>query len=204
MKPKSILLISVLLTVLLSGCFQVEFDQTLKRNGKMDMSLTISSNMPMILNELKGEMEIDDPKLQKRYSYSETRNSFTHSFKNLDPTKDTFFSGEGDMEDQAFLDPQNYAITREFKFPFYYFTYEIDMTEEETQQNDDFSDQLENMLSNAFQIKYNIQVFGKITDTNANQIDSKRVEIDMMSNTDTVYYVTFRDFFLWTWIGSLF
>ena len=198
------LLLSALLCVmiLVSGCVQIDVYQKIKRDGNVDMRLILKAESMMILNALKTDLEID-PSVQ--YTYKETDNSVIYEFSDIDPTEDVIFKKENAMSNK-----ENYRFEKEFRFPYYYFTYEIDIQPEETAQDDSafgsdaFDSEMDSMLGEMFKIGYTVEVFGDIVETNGNRMSDEKVKFNIGLTDDKVYYVKFKDFFLFTWIGSLF
>jgi hypothetical protein len=210
MNKKIILSILILSIVVLSGCVQVDVYQKIKRSGNVDMSLTFEAESPMILNTLKQDLEID-PSIQDKYTYEETDNSVTYRFTDIDLQKDNLFAEEVDSEtDTSLLDKENYDFKKEFKFPYYYYTYEIDMTKGNTEELDAqeeslFDDsEIDSLFGEMLTIGYTVEVFGTIVETNGNRMDDNKVKFNIGVNTDKEYYVTFKDFFLSSWFGYLF
>jgi len=196
----SLLILSI---VLLSGCVQIDVYQKIKRNGNVDISLTFEAESPMILNTFKQDLEID-PSVQNKYTYEETDNSVTYKFIDIDSNKDAIF------KENSMLNKDNYK--EEFKFPYYYYTYEIDMTKENIEevkpQNDEESlfneSEMDSMFGEMFKIGYTVEVFGKIVETNGNKMDDNKVKFNIGTNEGKIYYVKFKDFFLSNWFGRIF
>ncbi|GAH52500.1 unnamed protein product [marine sediment metagenome] len=210
MIKKVISALLILSIVLLSGCVQIDVHQKIKRNGNVDISLTFKAESHMILNLLKQDLEID-PSVQNKYTYEETDNSVTYKFIDIDPNKDVIFKeNENSYTDNSILNKDNYK--KEFKFPYYYYTYEIDMTKENIEevkpQNDEESlfdeFEMDSMFGEMFKIGYTVEVFGKIVETNGNKMDDNKVKFNIGTNDDKVYYVKFKDFFLSNWFGRIF
>lgn len=198
--------------VLLSGCVQIDVYQKIKRNGNVDMSLTFKAESPMILNVLKQDLEID-PSIQDKYTYEETDNSVTYKFTNIDPTKDVLFKETKDSDtDTSMLNKDNYKFNKEFKFPYYYYTYEIDMTNEDSEKIESKEDEeslfdeseMDSMFGEMFKIGYTVEIFGKIVETNGNKMEDNKVKFNIGMDEDKVYYIKFKDFFLSSWFGSIF
>jgi len=210
MNKKIIFSLLIISLVLLSGCVQIDVYQKIKRSGNVDMSLTFKAESPMILNALKQDLEIDSS-IQDKYTYEETDDSVTYKFTDIDPLKDNLFKENEDSDtDTSMLNKDNYKFKKEFKFPYYYYTYEIDMTNENTEevevQEDSLFDEseMDSMFGEMFKIGYTVEVFGKIVETNGNKMDNNKVKFNIGMDSDKVYYVKFKDFFLSSWIGSIF
>ena len=168
---KLIVGIIILSMFLVSGCIQIDIYQKIKRNGHVDMSLTFKAEST-ILNAFKQNIEVD-PSIKSKYTYKETDDSVTYQFTDIDPSKDNLFKQEQDSQtDTSIFNKDNYHFKKEFKFPYYYYTYEInikDVQKEEPKTNNQegMFDTLgiESAMSEMFKIGYTIKVFGKITDT---------------------------------------
>ncbi|RJQ21365.1 hypothetical protein C4580_02380 [Candidatus Woesearchaeota archaeon] len=192
---------SILILLLLTGCLQIDIQQKLKRSGKVDLSLTFKSDSTMILENMKEQFQVN-PAITRKYTYSETEKSATYQFTDVDPQTDSLFLSQGDEKTAAFMNKDSYKISREFKFPYYYFTYEIHfpVKEQETEQ-DEFAS---GMASSLFKITYTVETFGRIIETNGNKMSDNAVKFDISLTKDETHYVVFKDFFLFTWFGSLF
>lgn len=194
MKQKLIIIILIIGILFLSGCVQIELYQKIKRNGNFDMSLTFKASSKFILDSLKKDFEIN-PLIKDKVIYEETDNSISFTFKNINPLKDNLFL-ETDSQ-SSMLDKENYKIEKKFKFPFYYFVYEINMSNNE-------NNNMDSMFNNFFKISYTLELFGQVVETNGEKISKKKVQFNLLSNENEVYFVKFRDFFLFTWFGNLF
>ena len=143
---KILLALSLSMILLLSGCININVEQKLKRNGHYDMDLTISTSpeYKMILNGLKEGFQVDDS-VKGKFDYKETDTSITYSFKDINPTTDKKLfkeiekkeGSENDMfgqtqetPDSSFIDPENIDFKKEFKFPYYEYTYTLKMSPE--------------------------------------------------------------------------
>ncbi len=195
-------IILLIIVILLSGCVQAEVYQKVKRNGNFDISLTIKSESPMILNIFKQESPIN-PSLQDKYTYEEDETSITYKFTDLDPTKDVIFAESEEFETGIF----GYNLSKEFKFPYYYYYFELDLSEEDNgvldSQNKGLSG-IEAMFDEMFKIGYTVEVFGKITETNGNRMEDNKVKFNLGPSENNIYYIEFRDFFISNWLGRLF
>jgi hypothetical protein len=194
MKKKLIIIILITSILFLSGCVQIELYQKIKRNGNIDMSLTFKSNSKFILDSLKKDLEIN-PLINDKVIYEKTDNSISFKFKNINPLKENLFL-ETDSKN-SMLNKENYNFNKKFKFPYYYFVYEINMSDNE-------SNDIDTIFNNIFTISYSIEVFGKVVETNGEKISKNKVKFNILSNKNDIYYVKFRDFFLFTWFGNLF
>lgn len=204
--------IIVLSMLLISGCVQIDIYQKIKRNGHVDMSLTFKAES-MILNAFKTNIEVE-PSMKSKYTYEETDDSVTYKFTDIDPFKDNLFKQEDNGKtDTSMFNKDNYHFKKEFKFPYYYYTYEIEMKDTQQEESKPKTDNTEGMfdtsglesaMSNMFKVGYTIEVFGKITGTNGNKMSDNKVKFNIGINENKKYYVTFRDFFISSWIGSIF
>lgn len=138
---KIILLISLISLLILSGCINIDVEQKLKRNGNYDIDLVLStsSEYKMILNGFKDSVQVDDS-VKNKFEYKETDTSLIYSFKDINPLVDSVLfkkvenksnNDQGDMfgqsggADVSFLSPNNVIIDKEFKFPYYTYTYKL-------------------------------------------------------------------------------
>ncbi len=212
MNKKIIFTLLMLSVVLVSGCVQLDVEQKIKRNGNVDLSLIVKSESPTILNALKQNLEVA-PSVQNKYTYEESDNSVTYKFTDIDPTKDVLFkeSEDSDMNTSMLFNKDNYNFKKEFRFPYYYYTYKIVTEEKSENTNSDIEEnnllkesEIDTMFGDMFKIGYTLEVFGKIVETNGNRMDDNKVKFNIGLEDNKVYYVEFKDFFISNWLGSLF
>ena len=187
-------MVSLLLSVvLLSGCVQLDIYQKVKRNGYSDISITVKSEYPKILDSLKAGLEVD-PSMQDKYIYEEIDDGVRYNFSDVNTQKDTLFKG-GETSDL----PLNISNTKkEFKFPYYYYTVEITIPGE---QSDDVTDGSGNGDS---VIGYTVEFFGEMVETNGHPMDDNKVKFNIVTDENKIHYVKFRDFILTNWFSRLF
>lgn len=197
---KKIFFLITIIILLFTGCVNIEVNQKIKRNGNIDLSIIFKSTNSFILESITQDFEIN-PDIENKAFFEKTENSVIFKFKNINPRKESFFK-KVDDDDTPLLDQDNYNFKKEFKFPYYYFIYEIG-----EQKNDTIDEDLQklgNLFDNMMKINFNIEVFGTIIETNGNQINKNKVSFESTLTSEDYYYIKFRDFFLFTWIGSLF
>ena len=130
--------------IFLSGCINVDIYQKIKRSGKYDLNLTVSTEeqYAIFLNGLKKDLEVSD-EFKNQYSYSETADSVTYSFTDLDPnvepklfkdieeqadttnTFNEFYASLPQTADLKTLQPKNIEFTKSFSFPYYVYNYKF-------------------------------------------------------------------------------
>lgn len=201
--------------LLLSGCFQIDVSQTLHRNGDLDMTLLFAGLPDMLSDSVLEALKVN-PIHEPNLVIEELDSGLQYTFTGVDVSKGPLFLDSEALDDMnsAIFSIDSYVLTREFKFPFYYYTYTIDLTDADMEELDllDSDTDTENglfdesMLGSMTDIKvrYTIDVFGKITQTSGSRMSDTRVRYRPDVLGDEVFYVTFRDFFLWSWFGGLF
>lgn len=196
---KIILGFLVLSMFLISGCVQIDVYQKIKRNGNIDLSLTLKSESSMILNAMKQNLEVD-PSVMEKYTYEEGTDSVTYKFTDINPLKDNIFKQKEDSKtDTSMFNKDNFKFKKEFSFPYYYYTYGINMGNGKSSSSKE-----ENPFGEMFKIGYTIEVFGTVVDTNGNKMADNKVKFNINPDEDKAYYVKFKDFFLASWFGSMF
>lgn len=201
MNKKILLIILTLTLLIMSGCIHVDAHQKLKRNGNTDLIITYSAPK-MILDSLKEGISTDFEDM-KNVKYEESSDSIKFIFKNINEEFDVdVFDDDEETFNDILFNKENFNIEKEFRFPFYYFTYTINLGHEFNMDNEEFNE-LNQMLEEMFKFTYTVEVFGKITDTNGEKLSKKEARFNIV-DTSEAYVVEFRDFFLFTWIGSLF
>ncbi|MCD6464216.1 TPM domain-containing protein, partial [Candidatus Woesearchaeota archaeon] len=139
---KGLTLVLLISMVLITGCININVEQKLKRNGHYDLDLTISTSpeYKILLNGIKEDLQVDDS-VRDRFEYRETETSITYSFKDIDPSthrlfkevekkpgEDNVFGQSQQTPDFSFINPENIEFKKEFKFPYYEFTYKLKVT----------------------------------------------------------------------------
>ena len=199
MKKINLFILLFLSLLLINGCVHVDVNQKLKRNGNTDLTITYKAP-EMILDSLKQGMNTNTEDFEN-IIYQETDESIKITIKNINKEFELDLY-EDDSFDDILFNKENFNLEKEFRFPYYYFTYIINFSHEDNIQNQDF-DELNQMLNNMFKFTYTIETFGEITETNGNKLNKNKVRFNI-ADTNEAYVVEFRDFFLISWIGSLF
>ena len=188
-KNKTIIILLLLSTLLVSACIEVDVHQKLKRNGNTDLIITYTAPTEVI-DLLKESINTQNLDIAK---YEETNNSIKFFFKNINQDINIGMFQEDEDLDEYLFKTENFELKKEFRFPYYYFTYKFNLGEEKE----------ESTTNDIIKITYTIEVFGRIVETNGEQLSKQKVRFDMI-NPNKENKVVFRDFFLTTWIGSLF
>ena len=203
---KKTLLIFIVALIFIGGCVNIDIEQKIKRNGLVDMSFEITTSMPMILDELKESIVLSNEN-EFPFEVVEKENGIAYVFENIDPAQANLF--EQDDEDVPLDSISNLQVSYEFRFPYYYYTIEIDMSDsqnnlenksaEEISLGEAFDmvgDEMSELFAEMFKITYTLETFGKITDTNGELISSNTVKYNLNDVPDDKVFVEFRDIFL--------
>ena len=114
--------------------------------------------------------------------------------KNINPSSANNFYGS--KIDFAL---KNVEFKSEFIFPYYYYTYSftIKNTNKQTTQYSEFTNSL-------ISINYYVDVFGEIVETNGQKTSDNEAlfNLNSASSEEKQYKVVFKDFFLFTWLGT--
>ena len=198
MSKKLLFLLFLSVFVFLSGCIDVDVHQKLKRNGNMDLSITYSAP-PAVIELLRDSVNLEGSEV---FKFKENEDSLSFVFKdiNKDLNIGMFEGDEGELEEELF-NPENFDLVREFRFPYYYFTYSIDLSRGEGSR--EVQGGIDDALGDVMSVTYTVEVFGRIVDTNGELLSNKEARFDLV-NPDEEFRVVFRDFFFFTWVGSLF
>lgn len=172
-----------MIVLLVTGCGTVNMYHKLHRDGTFDFSIGVKSDNEMFLNTMKSAFE--ESALVEKATYIEKDDGFTYVLEKV-----TLEDVSDEEEEESVL--ETIGVKKEFKFPFYYYTF--------TLKNKGTGDSEFGSMGMA--LNYIVEPFGKITDTNGVFIgeDKKKVKFNLMKTKD--YYITFRDFFLFSWIGG--
>lgn len=185
---KKILIGLILLCILLSGCGTINIRQKLYRDGTFDLSMEVLSDNVMFINLVKEGFQSSQ---MQQGTLIEQTNGFTYYFEKI--TFDDFPVQEDAVE---FID-----IEREFKFPFYYYT--ITLVSPGVQQTDmDLGTMGMDFGTMGMAFNYILEPFGKIKETNGMYLGENKKQVLFNLMQTGTYYVTFRDFFLSSWIGG--
>ena len=199
---KLVVLFLVASVFLLGGCTEVGVYQKINRDGTFDMDLVLRSDSSVVLDSLKRGLEVDSG-VADRYSYEESDKSVFYRFKGIDPKIDVLFKKkEQSYSPLSTLQGMSYELKKEFRFPYYYYTYEIVTFKEERHFSDDWRLEPPKVGGRLVEIGHTVDVFGGVVETNGRQVGSSRVKFDVEFNKDERYYVKFRDFFVSSWVGD--
>ncbi len=64
------------------------------------------------------------------------------------------------------------------------------------------SNELTDSIAQMFKIKYTVEVFGNVIETNGEQLDDNKVQFEINPDEEGEYYIVFTDFFLATLFGD--
>ncbi|MBI2124941.1 hypothetical protein HYU08_00120, partial [Candidatus Woesearchaeota archaeon] len=171
---KSIFVLVVAL--LLVGCGSISFVQKIYPDWTFDLSVEVSSDNEYFLNAARSSFE-ESPSFEKA-TLVELDNGFRYNLEKVS-VEETATSEQGAIYESI-------GIKKEFKFPYYYYT--ITLKNKGIEDNE--------FGSFGMSMDYNLEPFGKITDTNGVYIgdDKKSVKFNLLKEKE--YYITFRHFFL--------
>ncbi len=189
-----LLLFIVTLSVLVSGCINANVTNKLNRDGSSDINISIKSDYNYILSAVQSSLENSELAIEKAV-LTEEGNEITYSWKNV-------FLGMQGVTNQSNVDiPINkWNFESKLKFPYYVTTLtfnNIKTNYSKLQQNE-----LTQSISTSYKINYDLEIYGDVKDTNGVKLSNNKVRFDLTKNKS--YYVTFNDFFLSTWIDSMF
>lgn len=169
---KIIILLLLFLLTIFNGCLNVNIEQEIKRNGSFNMEITFHSDIPMAVSNIEEELELNSA-LEEFVTIKTTSNSVTYIFTNVDPTQNNLFINLNSSTSKSSLfKSKSYNLSKEFKFPFHYYRYEIKIPFDEenleagVNEENLFEDEFSEMFENLFNIGYNVKVFGKIINSN--------------------------------------
>ncbi|MBI5001764.1 hypothetical protein HZC31_00095 [Candidatus Woesearchaeota archaeon] len=185
MKKQTILLLILVISLLLTGCGTVNFYQKLYRDGTFDITVEVKSSEQMFLTTV--EQGLEESGMLKGAIRTEQADGYKYFIE-----KTTLAELNQTNASDSFIGSSGFK--REFKFPYYYYTITI-INEQNTSEED-------SAFTGGFGFNYILEPFGKITDTNGfyTSDEKKAVQFNLMKSK--TYYVTFRDFFLYSWIGG--
>jgi hypothetical protein len=210
---KAKLLISILLaSVLLTGCINFDVYQKIKRNGLVDISLTVSTvpEYKSLISGINQSLEVEDS-VKDRFKFTENDTALKYEFTDIDFNKDKKLfkdvvqnqsqDSPAPTQNSSLFNPENVKFTKDFRFPFYEYTY-INKVKQQEQNDTNVSDEMKAQLSQIFKITYTVEVFGTVTETNGVKIASNKVRFDLVTGKSQEYMVKFRDFFLAALMGD--
>lgn len=173
---------------MLSGCVNMTVTQKLYRDGTSDLILELSSENEFIRNSAFNQVMTE----MEGAVVVETEKGFRITKEGIQVSDLEDKETAGIIADTGFK--------KEFKFPFYYYTITIDNKGMESPEEDEFGFAEAMMGSMAF--NYVLEPFGTITETNGIYVGESKKAVKFNLLQSKVYTVTFRDFFLWSWIGG--
>lgn len=193
--------IMLIMGVFLSGCVSIDMNQKIYRDGSIDFSITFSSEVPYVLNMMKDEIANTDD-LDSEWIYTEDTNSFTLSAEHM-YTKDIDRDSDNAKAGAFISQPE---ITKEFKFPYYYYTYsfvEKAILPEDEMSTSEFEDPSEfGNINELISISYNVETFGEVVDTSGLKTseNSARFRLSPEPEQEKRHYITFKDLFFRSWL----
>lgn len=202
------IIVIIALILFVSSCANVEVSQKLYRNGNVDMVFNIYSRHDDAQKILKTPLNISTDTASK-YTFEITDEGSKHIFNNLN------------LEDDKLLDPTNnseynleifnidtYSLEKEFRFPYYYYTYSIrnpypnwDEVTERALKGEDFKDLTSRFSEPSLSSYVIVEVFGEIVETEGNITGQNIVEfeVDILYDNPEFYEIKFRDLFWNSW-----
>lgn len=190
---KIIISIFIIALIFSSGCLEITYQQKLKRNGKYDITITFKATSSEVLNLVKNSFQAK-PGMSQRVEYTETETTASYHIKDIDPRYETLVESDGEVGRNTM------SVTKDFRFPYYYYRLSWDYTETINPEKTEYDQLFESM----FKLNQVVDVFGTIIETNGKRMSNNRVKFDMTKAGGKPYYVEFKDFFLFTWFGALF
>lgn len=191
------------LFLILSGCVSMSVEQRLHRDGTYDLNFTIQTDesFAMMLQGMKQNLIVEDA-VKDRFRFHETPTSISYIFRNIDPQRDSElfidaddieevalegddFTMQADNADVSFLNPSNVELTREFRFPYYVFTYTLNFNG--TIVGDDTTD------SAPLFSEYIIDEENTLSEIQRQEIIEVMEAIHIASSIETVIFVTQED-----------
>ena len=172
----------LLIALFLVGCGTININQKIYRDWSFDISIEVNSDNQAFLNLVKDGFE-DNP-ITEKATIVEQESGFKYVLEKA--TIEDISTEEGNSLFESI------GIKKEFKFPFYYYTLSLKNKGSESEEFGSFG----------MSFNYMIEPFGKITDSNGVYVgeDKRVVKFNLLKTKD--YYLTFRDFFLSSWIGG--
>ena len=172
----------ILVALFVVSCGTITINQKIYRDWSFDLSIEAKSDNQAFLNLVKEGFE--ENQITEKATFVEQESGFKYVLEKA--TIEDISTEEGNSLFESI------GIKKEFKFPFYYYTISLKNKGSESEEFGSFG----------MSFDYMIEPFGKITDTNGVYIgeDKQVVKFNLLKTKD--YYLTFRDFFLSSWIGG--
>jgi hypothetical protein len=124
MMHKQVVVFLLIAVLLISGCFRMEIEQKLKRNGLYDLTVKLNADSSLILAAAKEGMKVD-PLLQDKATISENEQGITWSFKDLSLKERYNLFQQNGTQSTGDLNLSDSRFEQDFKFPFNYYKYFI-------------------------------------------------------------------------------
>ncbi|MFH1850173.1 MAG: hypothetical protein ABH879_08415 [archaeon] len=137
MEKETYIIVVTVALILIVGCVHIEIHQKIKRNGKYDVDIRITSEPERryLLAELDEQLLIHKD-VQDRFSFIEDEESVVLSFQDLTSNDRLLFDKNSKSsylkayEDYTFLNPEEIRIERTMHFPYYVYEMRIGCDEE--------------------------------------------------------------------------
>ena len=134
-RPHVTIIAIMLGLIIIGGCIEQSVDVTIKRTGKIDLSVSLSADAQYswLIKSLDEAMQVN-PAFMDHYTYDRTETTITHSFRNIDPSdySELFIMEETDEIDMDLVaSSEDLTLTRDTRFPNYHYRLELDVHIEE-------------------------------------------------------------------------
>jgi len=203
---KKSLLWIIPLIVLLSGCVNIDTNINYRRNGLMNINITFSADDSEYAEGISQGLKnvIVNPELTNQVYYYNTSDSFTYSFINVKPTNTLLISNDSNIGMSPFINESGFSVSEEFIFPYYVYNCTIIFeNDEDLSQINDLNMSIGEFYNAVYDVSYAVNVFGTITATNGDLTSTTGAHYNFDYTNPENFYVTLRDFFLFTWLGKL-
>jgi len=172
--------------------------QILHRDGTVDLLIEFDAGSALIGDIIERRLVIH-PSMRDSIVREVVNSSVMYTLEGVELSDGNMFQVDNQSQSVRFMDKDKFVVKREFKFPYWYYSVEVDMTH-------DFSENGTNALSGLlagglFNIAYTLEVFGNVVDTDGEPIDDRNVRFNIGSRTNKILHVTFREFFWTEWFS---
>ncbi len=193
----------IILIIILSGCVKVNSTEQLRRDGSMNVLVIIQSPYFSLTDSINKSIT-PNPNITHIIDF--INSSIIYYFPKANLSENDLFISKNEspdlkIEPSGFLAGDTFKYSQEFSFPYYYYTYSANFSNASFSGPSNYNTTEIMEISQDYGIDYDIIYFGELSKTNGEELTGKKVRFNYEEGKE--YYLTFKEFFLFNWIGRM-
>jgi hypothetical protein len=196
-------IIPIIFIILLSGCVKVNSTEQLRRDGSMNVLIVIQSPYFSLTDSINKSIA---PNPNITYIIDFMNSSIIYYFPKANLSENDLFISKNESSDlkiepSGFLAGDTFKYSQEFRFPYYYYIYSANFSNASFKGASNYNSTAIMEISQDYGIDYDIVYFGELSKTNGEELSGKKIRFNYEEGKE--YYLTFKEFFLFNWIGRM-